>query len=114
MSHIKSYNEFISESDEPVAVGQPKISLNFADETLTGLRQSLLDKYYGKVSNTEDKEKINKCITTYVYALDKKLKIDEDIIKMMAGTLGMTHEELTKELTKETTEFYDKSPNVIG
>jgi hypothetical protein len=113
MSHILSFQDFISESAEPQAFGQPKISLNFSDDTLVGFRNQLLDKYYGKVSNTEDKEKINKCITTYVYALDKKLKIDEDIIKMMASTLGMTHAELTKELQKETTDFYDK-PNVIG
>ncbi len=113
MPYILNFRDFISESSEPIAFGQPKISLNFSDDTLVGFRNQLLDKYYGKVSNTENKETVNKCITTYVYALDKKLKIDEDIIKLMAKTLGMTHSELTKELQKETTDFYDK-PNVIG
>lgn len=113
MLHVLSFQDFVAESAEPQAFGQPKISLNFADDTLVGFRNHLLDKYYGNASNIEDKEKINKCITTYVYTLDKKLKIDEDIIKMMASTLGMTHKELTTELQKETSDFYDK-PNVIG
>lgn len=113
MSELLSFSQFISESNDFTAFGQPKISLNFADDTLIGLRLHLLDKYYAKTSNTEDKEKINKGITTYVYTLDKKLKIDEDIIKMMAKIIGKTHDEFAKELSKETTEFYDK-PNVIG
>ena len=59
-------------------------------------------------------EKINKCISTYVYALDKKLKIDSEIIETLGKCLGKDHEEMSRELEKLTNKFYDGKKNVIG
>jgi hypothetical protein len=80
---------------------------------MEGLRRKLLDKYMPMAKDKEAEKTINSCITTYVYALDKKLKIDEDIIKSLADKIGKKHKDISKELAKETTEFYDQ-PNVIA
>jgi hypothetical protein len=93
-----------------------KTAVNFSDETLENLRRQLLDKYYKSV-DSEDGEKranINKAISTYVYCLDKKLRIDGDIIDLLAKELGKKKEELTKELTKLTDEFYGGLMNHYG
>ena len=117
MISILSYKQFLLEDNKDVDLATPQkkiIALNYADETMEGLRRELLDKYMTKAENKESQEKINKCISTYVYALDKKLKIDSDIIAMLAKAVGKNTEEISKELEKETHDFYDKSPNVIG
>jgi hypothetical protein len=91
-------------------------SVNFADETLENLRRQLLDKYYKSVSS-EDKElrgNINKAISTYVYCLDKKLRIDGDIIDLLAKCVGKDSKEMAKELTKMTDEFYGGQMNHYG
>jgi len=123
---MKSYTEFIAEGKKGLTnagtimktdnVTKVRTSVNFSDETLEGLRRKLLDKYYKGV-DSDDKEKretINKCVSTFVYALDKKLRIDGDIIDLMAKTLNRDSKELSKELTKETEEFYGSSPNLYG
>jgi hypothetical protein len=49
-----------------------------------------------------------------MYALDKKLKIDSDIVDMLADVVGKSSEDIAKELSKETVGYYDKFQNVIG
>lgn len=123
---MKSYSEFILEGKKGLTnagsimktdnVTKVRTSVNFSDDTLEGLRRKLIDKYYKDV-DSNDKEKrntINKCVSTFVYALDKKLRIDGDIINLMAKTLNRDSKELSKELTKETEEFYGNSPNHYG
>ena len=117
MFAVLNYSQFLLEEIKKVDMSSPQkqiLSINWADETLESLRRHLLDKYMNKSANKEVENNINKCITTYVYALDKKLKIDSDIIAMLAKAVGKNTEEISKELEKETHDFYDKSPNVIG
>jgi DNA polymerase III delta subunit len=120
MSFLLSYDEFLNEdattANSLTKPPEPAESINFADETLEPFRRKLLDKYFEEVSQlTPDaKNKINKCISTYVYALDKRLKIDEDIINLLAETVGKDPSEVSKELAKMTNEFYDELKNVIG
>jgi hypothetical protein len=58
---------------------------------------------------------MNKCISTYVYALDKKLRISSDIVDMLAKAAGESNDETMKTLTKETEKFYgDEKPNHYG
>jgi len=117
MIGVLSYEQFIAESNKEVDLSDPQkktITLNYADETMEGLRRELLDKYMPKAKDKEAEDKINKCITTYVYALDKRLKIDEDIIKDLGDCIGKDHKEISRELEKLTNEFYDGKSNVIG
>jgi hypothetical protein len=123
---VKSYQEFISEgkkgptpagnvvkTDNVTKVGS---STNLADETLENLRRKLLDKYLGKIDgdDEEGKETINKCVSTFIYCLDKKLRIDSDIIDLLAHKMGKDSDEISKELTKEVEDFYGSSPNHYG
>lgn len=116
MSRVLNYEQFLLEAkDSNLAVPQNKVvSLNYSDETMEGLRRYFLDKYMKKGKNEGSEEEINKCITTYVYALDKHLKIDSDIVDRLAKALGKSSEDMAKELDKETRGYYDKSNNVIG
>lgn len=117
MISILSYKQFLLEDNKDVDLATPQkkiIALNYADETMEGLRRELLDKYMTKAENKESQEKINKCISTYVYALDKKLKIDSEIIETLGKCLGKDHEEMSRELEKLTNKFYDGKKNVIG
>lgn len=123
---MKSYSEFIAEGKKGLTnagsimktdhVAKAQTSVNFADETLENLRRKMLDKYWAKVdSDDEDKrETINKCISTFVYALDKKLRIDGDIMELMAKTLDMSSKDLNKEITEMTEKHYGESPNHYG
>ena len=111
-----SYTNFLNEEVYLSKPAEPAETLNYADETLEPLRRKLLDKYFEEASDLtpEVKKKINKCISTYVYALDKKLKIDEDIVNLLAETVGKDPKDVREELNKLTNEFYDESKNVIG
>jgi hypothetical protein len=112
---ILTYEDFLRESlDTAKSLESPKVSLNFADETIEGLRRQLLDDYMPKAKDKESEEAINSCVTTYIHTLDKRLKIDEDIIKKLANLIGKSHEEMSAELDKKTREYYDKEKNVIG
>jgi hypothetical protein len=113
MTRVLSFLQFINEADLSVPDKQP-LALNYADETMEGLRRHLLDTYSDKCDTKEGKEIVNKCISTYVYALDKKLKIDGDIVDLLAKTINCSPEEMAKDLDKETRGYYDKSPNIIG
>jgi hypothetical protein len=117
MNSVLSYEQFLLEGDKEVDMSNPRsktITLNYADETMEGLRRYFLDKYMPKAENKETEEKINKCITTYVYTLDKKLKIDSKIVEDLGKCLGKNHEEMSRELQELTNEFYDGKNNVIS
>jgi hypothetical protein len=111
-----SYTQFIAEHlmAKPVIPQIQSISINYADETMEGLRIHLLNKYMDPENDKEIADEINSCITTYVYALDKHLKIDSDIIDRLAKAVNKTSAEISKELDKETRQYYDKSSNVIA
>ena len=116
MSYAEFLNEDAVSSNVLTKPVDPGVTINYADETLEGFRRKLLDTFFEEVSDLTDeiKEKINKCVSTYIYALDKKLKIDEDIINLLAEDLGKNATDVREQLQKLTNEFYDKSKNVIG
>jgi hypothetical protein len=91
-------------------------STNLADESLETLRRKLLDKFYKDIeeSDKEKREVINKCVSTFVFCLDKKLRIDGDIIMLLCKAVNMEVKELTKLLTDETDKFYGSSNNLFG
>jgi len=120
---MKTYNEFIAEGKGPKPSGNimrtdnahlVRASINFADETLESLRRKFLDMFYTDEDDEDKKEIINKCVSTYVYCLDKKMRIDEDIMNLLAKTLGMDSGELNKKMAEETEKFYGKSANIYG
>jgi len=123
---VKSYQEFVAEgkkgptpagnvikTDNVTKVGS---TTNLADETLENLRRKLLDKYLKKIDgdDEEGKETVNKCVSTLVYCLDKKLRIDADIIDLLAHKMGVEPAGISKELTKEVEDFYGSAPNHYG
>jgi len=116
MNSVLSYQQFLLEvKDSNLAIPQNKeVSVNYADETMGGLRQYFLDKYMPKAEDKETEEKINRCITTYVFTLDKKLKIDSKIVEDLGKCIGKTHEEMSRELEELTNKFYDGKNNVIS
>jgi hypothetical protein len=112
---ILTYEDFIRETAEPtISMQSTKVSQNFADETIEGLRRKLLDDYMPKAKDKDSEKSINSCVTTYIATLDKRLKIDEDIVKKLASLVGLSHKEMAKELDKKTREYYDNEKNVIG
>jgi hypothetical protein len=120
---LKNYNEFLAEGKGPKPAGtimrtdnaqKVKVAINFADETLETLRRKFIDQFYADVDDEEKKEIINKCVSTFVYCLDKKLRIDADIMNLLAKTVGMDPEELNKKMQEETEKFYGKSTNHYG
>lgn len=121
---MKSYVEFISEGKKGLTNAGTimrtdnahlvKASINFADESLETLRRKLLDKFYTSAEDDTTKDAINKCVSTFVYCLDKKLRIDEDIVKLLASKIGKTFEETSKMLSDETNKFYGDTVNYYG
>ena len=123
---MKSYTEFIAEGKKGLTNAGTimrtdnahlvKTAINFADETLENLRRKLLDKFFAKFSadDGENREIVNKCVSTFVYCLDKKLRIDADIIALLAKTVDMDVKKLSKMLTDETDKFYGSSMNHYG
>lgn len=91
-------------------------STNLADESLETLRRKLLDKFYKDIeeSDKEKREVINKCVSTFVFCLDKKLRIDGDIIMLLCKAVSMEAKDITKMLTDETDKFYGSSNNLFG
>lgn len=91
-------------------------STNLADESLENLRRTLLDKFYKDIeeSDKEKREVINKCVSTFVFCLDKKLRIDGDIIMLLCKAVNMEAKDITKMLTDETDKFYGSSNNLFG
>ena len=121
---MKTYNEFISEGKKGLTNAGTimrtdnahlvKTSINFADESLESLRRQFLDKFCAKVDDKEKRDTINKCVSTFVYCLDKKLRIDADIMTLLAKTVGMDVDKLNKMMTDEVDNFYGKSANHYG
>jgi hypothetical protein len=121
---MKTYKEFITEGKKGLTNAGTimrtdnahlvKTAINFADESLEGLRRQFLDKFYADVDDKEKQETINKCISTFVYCLDKKLRIDADIMELLAKTVGMDTEKLSKMMTDDVDKFYGKSANHYG
>lgn len=121
---MKSFSEFINEGKKGSRTeisgrvmttnSNPTASLNYADETVEGLRRKLIDHYFEKTDDKDVRETINKCISTYVYALDKKLKISSDIVDMLAKAAGETSKETQKTLSDITNKFYGEGQNHYG
>lgn len=124
---MKSFVEFLTEAkgagniknsktlemplgDNPLTVG-----MNHADPTIDGLRTHLLDIFWPKAKGDKKLEtKINQCITTFAHAMDKKLRIDEDIIILLAKCVNMSQEEVTKILSEELDKYYGQFQNIYG
>lgn len=108
------YKDFLSEGKKGKEIsGQvmttnaaQQVSINHADESTEGFRRKLLDVYFEKTQDKKARDIINKCISTYVYALDKKLRISSDIVDMLANAVGETTKQTIETLTKETEKFY--------
>ena len=118
-----SYNDFIAEGKKATEVSgrvmttnsNPQASINHSDETIEGLRRRLIDVYFKKSDDKDVRDDMNKCISTYVYALDKQLRISSDIVDRLAKAAGESSDETIKTLTKETEKFYgDEKPNHYG
>ena len=118
-----SYIDFIVEGKKATEISgrvmttnsNPKASINHSDETLEGLRRRLIDVYFKKSDDKDVRDDMNKYISTYVYALDKQLRISSDIVDRLAKAAGESSDETIKTLTKETEKFYgDEKPNHYG
>ena len=115
------YTDFLQEGKKGNSIsgrvmktsGPQHLSVDHADDTLEGLRRKLLDKYFESVKDEEKRKVINKCVSTYVYALDKNLRISSDIEDLLAKTAGETSKETIEYLQKSTQEYFDK-PNHYG
>lgn len=118
-----SYIDFITEGKKGTEISgrvmttnsNPHASINHSDETVEGLRRRLIDVYFKKSEDKDVRDTMNKCISTYVYALDKKLRISSDIVDKLAKAAGESSDDTIKTLTKETEKFYgDEKPNHYG
>lgn len=119
-----SYIEFITEGKKGLTnagsimktdnVKDVQVAINYADESLETLRRNLLDKFFDMADTEEQKKIINKCISTYVWCMDKKLRIDGDILDRLGKEVNMTNSEISKLLSKETDSFYGKVDNLYG
>ncbi|MFM2009982.1 MAG: hypothetical protein RLZZ479_373 [Bacteroidota bacterium] len=116
------YKDFLAEgkkgtnlSGRVMKTNSPQeVSVNHSDETVEGFRRKLLDVYFAKTDDKQARNTINKCISTYVYALDKKLRISSDIVEMLADSVGETVKETIKTLTEETKKYFGNEDNHYG
>jgi hypothetical protein len=123
MKWILTYNEFLLEGKKGLTnagsimrtnnVADVQYSINFSDDTLEILRRKLYDKYID-AADKKDAENVNKCVSTFVYCLDKKVRFDSEIVELLAKIVKKTPEKIIKELSKETDEFYNGSINLYG
>jgi hypothetical protein len=105
MKKFLSYTDFLAEGKKGLTnagsimktdnISNVKVSVNYADETLEPLRRDLYDEFMKKMGE-EQMETINKCVSTIVYCLDKKMRIDSDIIELLAKTTNRKIKEVTK------------------
>lgn len=117
-----SYNDFITEGKRGTEISgrvmttnsSPQVAINHSDESFEGFRRHLIDIYFQKSEDKENRDTMNKCISTYVYALDKKLRISSDIVDMLAKASGQSREDTIKSLKKETHDYFDENPNHYG
>ena len=122
---IQNYVEFITEGKKKLTnagtimktdnIAGTQTAINFSDETLENLRRKLYDIFMKDINSDSSKSEIvNKAVSTYVYALDKKLRIDSDILDRLAQEVGMSNKEVVEIITKETDEFYGRANNIYG
>ena len=106
----KSSSNALRTSNNPVAAG-----VNHSDPTLDGVRTVLLDIFWPMANGDKQKETIiNQCVTTFVHAMDKKLRIDEDIIIKLANAAGISQEKATEILSKNLDKYYNSFQNIFG
>lgn len=88
---------------------------NFSDPTIDGLRETLLDIFWPKANGDKTLEvTINQCITTFVHAMDKKLRIDAEIIEKLANAVQMDHAKVADILGKTLDKYYGSATNIYG
>ena len=91
------------------------MGVNHADPTLDGLRTALLDIFWPKANGDKKLETvINQCVTTFVHAMDKKLRIDEHIIIKLAKAVNMEQAKVTKILSETLDKYYNQFQNIYG
>ena len=123
MEKLLTFTQFIAEGKKgPTPAGNvmgtsnvanTQFSVNFADETLEAVRRNLYDLFIG-VGGSKNTDLVNKCVSTIVYCLDKKMRIDADIIQKLADLVEKSIEEVTKMVTDEVNGFYGKQDNLYG
>jgi|Laugrespbdmm15dd_1035085.scaffolds.fasta_scaffold88248_1 hypothetical protein len=121
---MKNYSEFITEGKKgptpagnvitPTNAGAMKSTINTTDETSEALRRNLLDKFYTKLENDEDKDAVNKCVSTVVYCLSKNMRVDSDIIELLAKKTGKDKKDVVKTIEDETNSYYGGADNLYG
>lgn len=124
---MKTFLDFLTESKGagnakgskslPINLGNNPVAggTNHSDPTTDGLRNHLLDIFWPKANgNKKIETQINQCITTFAHAMHKKLRIDEDIIILLAKCVGLTHEETTKILETELNKYFNQFQNIYG
>lgn len=89
-------------------------SVNFADESLEALRRKLIDKYFPSTDDKKQRHLINRCLSTFVYCLDKKMRIDVEVIETLAKATGQSVKKVTQELEEEANGHYGETPNLYG
>lgn len=114
MKWIKSYNDYITEGKKGLTnagsimktdnIKDVKVSVTYTDETLEPLRRKLYDEFIGDANN--DSDTINKCVSTIVYCLDKKMRIDSDIIELIAKTTNRKNEDVNKVINDMINKHY--------
>lgn len=121
---MKNYLEFITEGKKgPTPAGNvitptdptaTKSSINPADDTVEDLRRKLLDKFYTKLEKDEDKDVVNKCVSTVVYCLSKNMRVDSDIVNLLAKKTGKEVKDVVKTIEDETNSYYGGADNLYG
>lgn len=123
MKKVLSYNEFIAEGKKGLTnagsimktdnVKDVKVSVNFTDETLEPLRRDLYDEFMKNI-DTEHSDLINRCVSTIVYCLDKRMRIDSDIIERLAKTTNRKIKNVNKKVSDMINAHYGGSFNHYG
>jgi len=121
---MKNYSEFIAEGKKgptpagnvitPTSPSAMKSSINPADDTSETLRRRLLDKFYTKVETDEDKDVVNKCVSTVVYCLSKNMRVDSDVVNLLAKKTGKEIKDVVKTIEDETNSYYGGADNLYG
>ena len=124
---MKSFYEFLNEAkgagniknskslNLPLGNNVVAATTNHSDPTVEGLCTHLLDIFWPKANGNKKLETtINSCVTTFVHAMSKKLRIDEDIIILLAKSTNMSQDEVTKILSEEMDKYYGQFQNIIG
>lgn len=105
------FDDFLYEIEQK----NPHFSINYGDESLQNLRIHLLDLFTPMANgNVENEKNINSCISTLIYTLDKKLRIDSEIIDSLAKSVGMTNQEISKKISEEIDMYYGQRYNIYG